>query len=189
LRHEGRSRMTRWPPRVTTRRRAAGCAKSPELSSVSGPDEGHPEAQTGAAVADLSPGPCRRQAKGSRVMPAPAPVDPPRGRRFFQRVRAPAGRCREAVAAPLRDVAVHVVQAPAVRGVPADRRRLAAIRPGGRAVVGLRTVEVGLLAAQPISEGRGRRGPGAAGELPLRLGREPVLPPRLEPARPTLELG
>src|SRR5262249_7357315 len=56
----------------------------------------------------------------------------------------------EPVAAPLPDVAVHVVQAPGVGQVRADRGRAAEVRPLGRAAVRLVPVKVGLDGRQAL---------------------------------------
>ncbi len=70
------------------------------------------------------------------------------------------------VVAPLPDVTVHVVEAPAIGPLPADRLRLALrmrLEPGV-----LRQLAVGV--AEAVFPGAA----GAAGVLPLRLGRQPV---------------
>src|SRR5688500_14342588 len=73
------------------------------------------------------------------------------------------------VLAPFVDVAVHVADAEGVAASPADRLRLAADAAS----------EHGLLGADDGPEARGRRRPGAAGVLPLRFGRQAILPPLL----------
>src|SRR5208337_868046 len=70
---------------------------------------------------------------------------------------------RVAVAAPLPDVAEHVVQPPGVAAVAADGCRFPQERPLGSTVVRTRTVEVRLGASQAVAERRGGICPGAAG--------------------------
>src|SRR6266545_2122637 len=48
------------------------------------------------------------------------------------------------IGAPLRDVAVHVVQAPGVRSMRADLDGLLQKRPFSRSAIGIKTVAVGL---------------------------------------------
>src|SRR5262245_54317089 len=91
---------------------AAGQPREP--GSRSGRDQGHAKTQSGAAVVDFSRATYRRITKARRVVPAPAPICPLWSRRIQERVGAPAQSARKAVAAPLPDVAVHVVQAPSV---------------------------------------------------------------------------
>src|SRR5262245_15928573 len=79
------------------------------------------------------------------------------------------------VAAPLVDVAVHVVQAPGVGRVAAHLRRLPGRRPRLGSVVWL-SLEVRLVAAEFVAERGGRCCPGPAGVLPLRLGGQPKFP-------------
>src|SRR5207302_8755934 len=75
------------------------------------------------------------------------------------------------VAAPLPDVAVHVIQAPGVGLVGADAGRPPQVRPPGGAAVGVVAVEVGLGGAEGGAAVKrlGRRGPAPAGVFPLRL--------------------
>src|SRR4051812_15805587 len=122
-------------------------------------------------------------------MPATPPDRPALQGRASGRSSSPGGLTFEEVAAPFPHVAVHVVQPPGVGGVTADRGRFAKIGPGGGAAEGLGAVEVRPRGVEPVAEGGGRGGAGAAGVLPLGLVRQPVLPPGFEPARLALVGG
>src|SRR5579863_8968304 len=82
------------------------------------------------------------------------------------------------VLAPLPDVAVQVVEPPAIGGVAADRRRTAKVAARGSPVVGIVAVVIGLAGGQVVAGGERRRAPGPAGVLPLRLGWQPEAAPR-----------
>ena len=75
-----------------------------------------------------------------------------------------------AVAAPLPDVAEHVVQPQGVAVVAADGCRFPQERPLGSTVARTPTVEVRLGTSQAVAERRGGICPGAAGIFPLGLG-------------------
>src|SRR5262249_10439875 len=77
----------------------------------------------------------------------------------------------EPIAAPLPDVAVHVVQAEGVGLVRADGGRAGEIRTVAGAV-GVIAVEVRGEGAEAVAVVEGGRRPGAAGVLPLGLGRQ-----------------
>src|SRR5262249_10912715 len=113
------------------------------------------------------------------VVPAAAPEDPVRA---LLRTRGVAYLPRRIlpvpVAAPLPDVAVHVVQPQRIRRVRADSTRLFQVRALGRAAIRIIAVEIGLTGgrrrAVADTEGSGRRAPSPTGILPLRLRRQAV---------------
>src|SRR5262249_20226328 len=88
------------------------------------------------------------------------------------------------VGAPLEDVAVQVIEAPAVGPVRAHRGRPPQALPPGGAPVGLGAVEVGLPGGQRPAEAERVGGAGAAGILPLGLRGQPIDPTRLPLLRP-----
>src|SRR5207253_5841962 len=91
------------------------------------------------------------------------PVTEGRGFRGVQVGIDAAGQLRMApVAAPLEDVAVHVVQPPGVGGIAADFGGPAKRGPRFGPVVRL-PLEVRLFAVELIAKGSGRRRPGSAG--------------------------
>src|SRR5262249_9706672 len=77
------------------------------------------------------------------------------------------------VGAPLPDVAGHVVQAPQVGAVAPHPAGAAEERPGGRAL-GVLAIEVGLGRGETVAGEKDAGGAGAAGVLPLGLGRQPI---------------
>src|SRR5579864_7222002 len=84
---------------------------------------------------------------------------------------------------------MHIVQAPRIGSVAPHCHSAIEGRPLGGSIVGKVSNEVCVLAAEPITESRGRRGAGTARVLPLRLGRQLVRPSGRQPARTTLAFG
>src|SRR5262249_19175918 len=80
------------------------------------------------------------------------------------------------VAAPLDDVALHVVEAPRVGRVAADLGVPLQGRTFLGAVIRLVALEIRLFTADFVAGVGGRRGACPAGVLPLRLGGQPELP-------------
>src|SRR5437773_11668590 len=79
------------------------------------------------------------------------------------------------VAAPLEDVAVHVVQSPRVGWVTSDFCGPTERRPRLGSVIRL-AFKVRLLAAELVAKRGGGRRPGSAGVFPLRFRGQPELP-------------
>src|SRR5206468_6285084 len=92
------------------------------------------------------------------------------------------------VAAPLEDVAVHIVQSPCVSGVTADFCGPTERRPRLGSIVRL-PFKVRLLAAELVAKCGGRGRPGSTGVFPLRFGRQPELPIHREDAGLSAEFG
>ena len=86
------------------------------------------------------------------------------------------------IAAPFEFVTMHVVQAPCVGRIAADRRGALERWTFFGAVVGL-ALEIRLTAAQLVAKGGCGGGACAAGIFPLRFGRQPELPIARELAR------
>src|SRR6185369_3683464 len=79
------------------------------------------------------------------------------------------------IPAPLKDVAVHVIQAPGIGRITADFGSPTERRSGFRSVVG-GAFEVRLIAAEFLAERRRSFRACAAGVFPLRLSGQPELP-------------
>ena len=141
------------------------------LSGI-GTDKCHAEAEPGATLS-LRGAPVPRPAGTevrARIVPASTPENSIGRCGWPPGIDAARKSWCVAVAAPLPDVAEHVVQPPGVAAVAADGCRFPQERPLGSTVVRTRTVEVRLGVSQAVAERRGGICPGAAGIFPLGLG-------------------
>src|SRR5262249_13633538 len=140
---------------------------------------GDAKAHVGVCLVRLETAPAGGAEVPARVAPRPAARTPElalvRSLRVLFRT-AGGVPVVQPVAAPLPDVAVHVVQPPGVGSVGADGRRAAEIRALGRVAVGLVAEKVGVVGRQvlPAVKRQGNERTGAAGIFPLRLGRQTV---------------
>jgi hypothetical protein len=160
------------PPALRQALRAGACGPQEETKAlgVEAPDP-VPGGRQHAAVRVVNHDPPRT----TRGASLPSPVSP---RGFSCGCR----RRPRPVRAPLPHVAVHLVQAPGVRGEGFHRHRLLAIFAGRAAVVGDGGVVVGLLRGDRVAtpvEGRLRAR--TAGVFPLRLRRQACRQPGQKP--------
>src|SRR5262249_10320806 len=120
--------------------------------------------------------PPRRAAIERAVPPAPAPDRPQRLPRSRLGIAAAKRRLRVMIAAPLPDVAMHVVDAPGVRFLPADTEGLPQNAGTGHRSSPFRgpVPRVVRENVEVVTEAEQRRRPRPAGMLPLRLGRQRI---------------